>query len=485
MKKGEITAFLSLTFVLLVSFVLGILEITVIQTEKNMSRLVVDRAVFSMFGEYHQKLMEDYHIFSIEGSYGTGEFSEEKIIGRMQYYGAAGMKNEITGIQYLTDMGGQPLREQVLQYMEDSYGISVIRNFTGLTSEWEEEALNGADMEEKEQGILDEVNDLMENAQIPEDAGNEEAETDKATEIRNGAGLFSCIDQIDKTGILSVVMPEDMELSGLETDTDRQVSNRDLNAGRGTFPVRQEADGIEERLLFNEYILNTFFHAVSGKYENDPSASQDRDGTEGRKRSLLYEIEYILEGKASDKENLEAFLMKLFFVRMAVNYVYLQNAPSKKAEVSSLATAVTAVLMIPETAEILSQLILLAWAAGESVADIRTLLSGKRAATVKNDDTWQLPLFSLLTIGNGTAAEENSDVPDGISYKDYLRIFLFLEKSSSVNMRVLDRIEENMKTEYSMDYFRADRCITKLETENTAEIAGGITYLFPCYFGYE
>ena len=43
----------------------------------------------------------------------------------------------------------------------------------------------------------------------------------------------------------------------------------------------------------------------------------------------------------------------------------------------------------------------------------------------------------------------------------------------------------NMKTEYGMDYFRADQCITKLETENTAEILGGVTYKFPAYFGYE
>lgn len=70
MKKAEITAFLSLVFVLLVSFVLGMLEITVIHTAGNLSRLAVDRAVFSVFGEYQRNLLEDYHIFSIEGVMG-------------------------------------------------------------------------------------------------------------------------------------------------------------------------------------------------------------------------------------------------------------------------------------------------------------------------------------------------------------------------------------------------------------------------------
>ena len=73
----------------------------------------------------------------------------------------------------------------------------------------------------------------------------------------------------------------------------------------------------------------------------------------------------------------------------------------------------------------------------------------------------------------------------GLAYKDYLRMFLFLENADDVNMRVLDRIEENIKTEYGMGWFRADQCITKLEVKNTVEILGGITYTFPVYFGYE
>ena len=79
-KKAEITAFLSLIVVLLISFIFGIIEITVIQTEKNLSRICADGAIFSVFGEYESQLMEAYHIFGLDGSYGTGEFNEDKII---------------------------------------------------------------------------------------------------------------------------------------------------------------------------------------------------------------------------------------------------------------------------------------------------------------------------------------------------------------------------------------------------------------------
>ena len=475
MKKAEITAFLSLVFILMVSFVLGILEVSVIHTTKNLNRLAADRAVFSVFGEYHGKLLEDYHVFAIEGSYGTGEYSDERLIGRMRYYGTAGMEQEITGIQYLTDLNGQAFREQVLQYMEEKYGLSLIRDFTGLTSQWEEQEIQGEEMEDTEGNILDQVNDLLENAQFPgEDGGTdtqevpdtdlEGPETDVVSPDSEGVGdlteggPFTCIEEIEKSGILSVVMPKDMELSGLAIELETQPSARSLNTGKGTFPVRQGTDGVEEKLLFNEYVLKNFSCAVPD--EGQSVSTGENEGTESR--SLAYETEYILEGKSSDKENLESFLMKLFLVRMALNYVYLMGDSAKQAEVTALAVAVTTALLIPEAAEVLKQLILLAWAAGESVVDIRTLLSGNRTALIKSSDTWQLPLSS-----------------------DYLRMFLFLKNPDNVNMRVLDRIEENIKTGYGMDWFRADQCITKIEMKNTSEILGGITYTFPVCFGYE
>ena len=120
-KKAEITAFLSLIVVLLISFIFGIIEITVIQTEKNLSRICADGAIFSVFGEYESQLMEAYHIFGLDGSYGTGEFNEDKIIGRMHYYSNKNIDYKINGIQYLTDNKGQAFREQVLTYMEQKW----------------------------------------------------------------------------------------------------------------------------------------------------------------------------------------------------------------------------------------------------------------------------------------------------------------------------------------------------------------------------
>ena len=246
MKKGEITVYLSLLFVLLISFVMGVLEAAIVQTEKNMCRLKADRAVFSVFGEYQRELLREYHVFALEGSYGTGDFSEENILRRMHYYGTEGMEHNTAGIQYLTDNKGQAFREQVTAYMEQRYGLSLAKNFAGMTEEWKEQSLEGEKMREKEETILEDYKNLTGT----EDQSSPEDQTP-----------FSCLETIENAGILSVALPKDMKISGREISPENQVSCRNLRTGYGSFPARQGIDGPEEKILFNEYILQKFSYA--------------------------------------------------------------------------------------------------------------------------------------------------------------------------------------------------------------------------------
>lgn len=474
-KKCEITAFLSLVFILLVSFVLGILEITIIRTSGNLSRLEADRAVFSIFGEYQTKLLKDYHIFALEGSYGTGEFDEDKVISRMHYYGGEA-EYEVSKVQFLTDDEGQSFREQVLEYMEQRYGVSAVGEFFGMTEEWIEQSIRGEEIKTEENRIMEEYQDIRRKQ---EEVQNMEEGTDTAG-IPEEENPFTCLEQIEKSGLLSLVLPAEMELSGRMIVPSDQASVRELRSGRGTFPVRQGTDGIEERLLFNEYILKKFTCAAMDK-ENE----NDREKGEEKEKSLSYEVEYILSGKSSDKENLESVLTKLFFMRMALNYASLLGDSARQSEASALAVVLSSLLLMPEASEAVKQLILAAWAAGESVVDIRTLLTGRKVPAVKNSENWVLPLSGLFTLGIGSEQVIAEDTSGGISYEGYLRTLLFLKTADEVTMRALDRIEENLDLEYGMDYFRADQCITKIGFNSTARLFGEITYKFPIYFGYQ
>ena len=165
MRKGEITAFLSLIFVLLLSFILAMAESASIQTIKNRKRLDADRAVFSLFGEYQKELCEEYEVFAIDGTYETGQFDENLLLDRMSYYGSAGIQQEITDIQILTDNNGQAFREQVMETMESRTGISLVQNLTGMAESWEEHEIQG-------QAISGQLDDALSGEQelLPEEA---------------------------------------------------------------------------------------------------------------------------------------------------------------------------------------------------------------------------------------------------------------------------------------------------------------------------
>lgn len=459
-KQGEITAFLSLVMVLMVSFITAMLESAVAQTAKNEQRLAVDMAVYSMFGEYQKDLLDNFHVFALDGSYETGSFAEETLIDRIRYYGAVGMEHELTAIQLLTDDSGQAFREQVLYYMEEMFGIEFIRKYTGMTSGWTEQTVAGNRTETDEQKTLQELSDTL---------------TENETELPAEDNPLANMEQVKKTGILSMVLPKGFALSSKKIFRDNQVSGRNLRHGKGNLPMRNNIDGAEANLLFQEYLLMNFFNAVETEPEMKESA---------QKRSLAYEVEYILEGEDSDAQNLEAVVKKLLTMRIGINYVYLLSDSVKRAEVQSMALSIATVAALPAISTLIEQALLAAWAFGESIMDLRALLAGKRTALFKSAETWQLSLSSLITLGTGEDALEGQDVEGGISYREYLRALLFVRDSKTLTMRVLDRVEQNIIYEQGKKFFRADQCVTKIRIQNKAIIHREVTYEFPVYFGY-
>lgn len=442
--RGEITAFLSLVFVLLVSFILALTESSMIQTSKNQKRMDVDRALYSVFGEYQKDLLEDYDIFAFDMSYGSGQFEEDLLLNRMAYYGNPGIEQEITDLQFLTDNGGQAFREQVLAYMESKDGIDLIQNLVGLSEKWEEQEIKG-------EAVSEEIDQLI--------GQNEEILPEE----------FDGITEAKKSGLLSLVLPKTFILSSKSVNQAEMLSAGNKESGWGSFPQRSNTGGIKGKVLYEQYILETFGSATE---------------PHGKNRNLDYEIEYMISGKSSDEENLRSVVRQLFCFRLAMNYVYLLSDAKKQGEAEVLALALAAVALHPEAAEGLKQILLLLWCFGESVMDLRALLSGKRAALMKSEETWQLSLESVFRIGSGEDGMEGMDAEDGMTYMQYLQILLFMKGEEELTMRTLDRIEQNIRFEKGHSHFHADQCVTKLKVKSTAEIRTGITYSFPAYFGY-
>lgn len=472
--QGEITAFLAILFVLMAGFICSVAEVASIHEEKCYRRTDMDLSMYSVFGEYQKDLLEKYHVFGLDAGYESGNYSEDAVLGRLRYYGAEEMDLEMTDVQFLTDNSGAAFYEQVLFYMETKYGINLIREFTGLTSEWEEQMVQGEEFLEEKDSAVSRLLQSLEN----------NSETDSASQNAGMAGVASSGEQLEdslmnlqdtsSSAFLKKVLPENFTLSAKAFDLEKMPSRRSLNRGFGSFQQR-DTSGLVSRLLFGEYVLQNFSNACEDKESG----------------GMAYEVEYVIAGKKSDKENLEAVAKRLAIFRFTVNYIYLQTDSTKLAEAESVALTISSVLLLPEIKEIVKQAILLLWAYQESLEDVKTLLSGGKVPFTKTLDTWQSSIdlngsgTELVVSDNDGSRETDASDSSGMDYEDYLRILLFLTNKEKCTMRSLDVIEYGLQAGAGLNFFRVDLCISKMRIKSTAELRQGITYDFLTEFIYE
>ena len=359
--RGEITVFLSLVFILLISFAGGLMESASIQMAKNYRRADMNRAIESVFAEYQKELLEEYGIFALDGSYETGQYSEQNLTDRLEYYGADNIKQKIQRIQFLTDHGCQTFWEQVVSYMEQKYGLEVVEEWTGMTSVWGQQKDQARKYQTEEKEKEQDLDELL---------------TANEGELPEEENPIAHVGELQSSPILELVLPKEKEVSNKQVEMSKLLENRDCNQGYGDFSDVAEESTTLSSLLFGEYLLEHF----------SMFTDEEKTGT------LDYEMEYILEGKESDRENLEAVVKKLMLLRFVPNYAYIQTDTAMKAEAEAMALTLCALLAVPAITAAATQVILLAWAYGETVMDLRTLLKGNRVPLVKSKESWQLSL---------------------------------------------------------------------------------------------
>lgn len=454
-NRGEVTAFLALIFILLVSFTGSLMESASLQSAKSYRRADMNRAMESVFAEYQRELLEEFDIFALEGSYESGTYDEQKIVDRLSYYGASGMEQRISRIQMLTDRNGSGFLEQVSYYIESKYGLSSLNSLLGDMDIWERQE----EQEENYQQTEDELNRQL--------AG---VLTEHELELPAEDNPLPNMQSLASTPLVELVMPKDGPVSEKEIATGSVVSHRSRRTGYGDFSdVAEETD--LSSIAFGEYVLTHFPSAV-------PEEEQPAGG------ALDYEVEYILYGKSSDKENLEEVLQKLLLFRLVPNYAYLQGDSAKRAEAEALALALCTAMAFPAAASALAQVLLLAWAFGESIMDLRSLMQGGGVPLTKTSESWQLSLAGLMTLGTEEGDREGMDTDGGLTYRDYLRVLLFLQQKQDMPLRALDMIELCLRNEKGLTWFRADSCVSRMEVDSTVSLRRGITYQFSTYYGY-
>lgn len=454
-KHGEVTAFLALIFILLVAFAGSLMESASLQSAKSYRRADANRAIESVFAEYQRELLETFDIFALEGSYESGEYDEQKVLERLSYYGASGMELEIERIQLLTDQNGQAFLEQIARYMEKEYGLSALEGLISGMENWEGKEEEAGQYQQMETALNQELSGLLSENEV---------------ELPVEDNPLPNVQRLTSAPLIELVMPGDRAVSEKSVERSGMPSGRSIRKGYGDFTDVAEKPELSV-IAFGEYVL-THFSSSAGKAEEAYGGALD------------YEVEYILSGKESDRENLESVLKKLLAIRFVPNYAYLQGSTAKQAEAQALAAVLCTAVALPAAAEALTQVLLFAWAFGEGIMDLRALVKGSRVPLTKTDESWQLSLAGLMKLGTGEDEQEGKDTIGGLAYEEYLRGLLCIGSRKDMLLRTLDLIELCLRQEKGLSWFRVDGCISRIEVSCKAGLRRGITYRFSTYYGY-
>lgn len=482
MRKGSITVFFALVLSIVIVLICTSIESVKMMCARTQIANSAEAGMYSLFAQYDRYLLEHYNLFYVDASYGTGKLRMSQVyrtveeymdpILEQNYLDLSICSGGITSFGLATDNHGQPFYGQAVSYMRDTLGVQGVQFLLNKIQE------NTGDIKEQ-QDMRQQAEDRNSMAVYDEEmarAGNESAQEearlpDGGTAEEPAVSVENPIDairEIQKMGILELVISDPASLSEREIDISGLVSHRKLEKGMGVPAEAAGGDSAADQALFQEYIMQkcgTYVHPSEGS-------------------GLRYQAEYIIGQSGSDKENLKKTANRLLLIREGVNFAHLYADPAKRAQSAALAAAIASGFLVPPAAGVIEMVILLCWSFGESVLDVKALFDGSRVPLLKNAQNWNLSLENLPNLLSELTVQRSGGDERGLSYEDYLRALLFLESADSKIMGSMDMIEADIRNRRGRESFRMDCCLDAMEVEIDVQVNQTRTYTVLHQYGY-
>ncbi len=456
-----LTVYLSLVFGIILSLLVALIEGAAAGAARAQSELVADLGMDSVFAEYSREILEQYGLFFIDSAYGSASGGTGRLEQRLSYYMDKNLNPdndikfmngntllkldnpylEIKELSYASDENGNVWKVQAINYMKAVYGGDIISAVERQLDTVKSNELDTRDIAGELEAQQESFEELLSDDEITEYSGTESEEGYSYEMISDAA------DRVKGKGILYLVLPQGVGLSASSVDKGQyfyaRMKQGHVNKGTGLRDGVESPDGIVDELIYNEYLART-----CGNY------SRVKEGS-----LLKYELEYILCGNDSDVSNLRDFAEKLFALRAVSNMIYLLNDSVKKTEVEAIAIIICTLLTVPEAAQVLTYIILAIWAMVEALDDVHTLLDGGKVPLLKNSGSWSSGLMDALEtkISGGKKSE-------GLSYEEYLKIFIALMDKKEKTLRSLDIVEMDIRQTKGNESFRIDNCVDYMRT---------------------
>lgn len=434
---GEITVFLSMVLTSFIGLACVLIQSARLQLIRMNIEGVMDAGLHSCFGEYDRMLFNRYDLLFIDSSYrGESEAEIDSVVRHLcqymtantdysdtsatgEWYGETIGNAEASGYVFASDEGGMVLKSQASDYIA-GYGEY---KYTDRISANRPELSRGA-------------------------SGDFMGEWDALIGAVNSYG-FPLLNPGEE--VRKMVLTEDEYLTGSTLNAIRTgdvPSKRSLKHGKG-------GKKSENRYCTDEAFIEYLMQKCGCYTEHDDE------------QQLICEIEYLIYGNDSDRDNMLMILSRLCELREWDNLRCirsdggkLQAAWNKAYETVLFNMPLYMEVPDPALVELVRDSIVYAWAYAESASDVSRLLNGGNCPVVKSGSDIRLSLDELLNFRSCL----NGSGGNGLSYKDHIGVFLAETPDETRRLRLMDIIEGNFRCFYN-DRFRIDGCVEYLEAE--------------------
>ncbi len=469
--EGYMSVSVAVILAVTISLCLTLIEGCRRSTIMLVAECAIDTGMNNILAEYHRELLQQYGLFFVDTSYGTETPDYKKTLAHLKKYVEANLNGqeviwelfsedfidlhwdeaEILGVSVSSDEGGAVLRRQISEYMEEQLGVSYLSELLDWLDVVEENRLTGewyAEMKTDAETNLKAWTDMQSGEKV-------EAVTDWSY-------LGNLLENLKK-GTLELLLGLN-NLSEAEIAGEVYLSQRERLKGSGINPVLSYEDDMGDCLLLGEYILRK-----TGRYTKEKQ--------EGR---LKYQTEYILCGKTSDIANLSEIVERLFAIRTAADALHILSSQEKMDFLKPIAEAIATAVGLPEISPLLQTLFVVIWSEFEALWDVGCLLEGKEIPLIKNDSQWH---YAINTVGQETFATD-MEAQSGLSYEDYLRIFLAFQNKQLTTYRLMDVMEMDIRQTPGNQWFRLDGCIDSVTVCIDLESGYGYQFFVTRNYGY-
>ena len=436
-KQGEISVFLSLILVCVLSLFLGLMESARMAGARLYLEMAVDSSMSSVMSQYNRNLWDMYHLLFLEAE--SDEAIEESFASYLGFY--LDQDNlypmqikevDVKETENMPDDGGKPLEKEILSYV--SYQFPEI--LKGLPNiEILLESIQDMDHKKPDWDVANEYIDEAMNLK------QEEIEIDWE-KIK----LLDRLKELFQGDLLDLVLEEEIPVSTKSVGLKGIPSTEYRGA-------KLKENSIAEKYMISEYCRLNF----------DSFLTHCERNLAPRQQVLQYEQEYLLFGKESDRKNLKEAVERLLALRSAWNLSYLLQSAKCRSEVDLFTMTISGGNIYIQGA--LSAFILSLWAFAEAVWDVKILLNGETVPLFKGADQWNLGLESFLNLRFLDKPPKKEMT--GADYDDYLRILFLMADRTERNTRIMDVIQWNMQS-VQEDFLVRD-CISKVEIQTAVE----------------